>query len=151
MMTRKKTLRIVVVLLLLIFSVTGCAGSHDKLYDNAVKLNCSYRLKQLFMCDDQTGFAISTDNEILFTSNGIEDFSPIKKIENSNSMSEGFLNAAFIDEQTAYIAYLSDDDRNITVEYTNDGGNSWHQTLTEYDEFLGGYDALGSVFEVLCN
>lgn len=146
MMTRKKTLRIVVVLLLLIFGVTGCAGSRDKIYDNAVKLNCPYQLKQLFMCDDQTGFAISTDNEILFTANGIENFSPIKKIENSNSMSEGFLNAAFIDEQTAYIAYLSDDDKNIAVEYTNDGGNSWHQTLIEYGEFLGGYDALGSVY-----
>ena len=146
MMTRKKTLRIVVVLLLLIFSVTGCAGSRDKIYDNVVKLNCPYQLKQISMCDDNTGFGISTDNEILFTTNGVENFVPIKKIENINSMSEGFLNAAFIDEQTAYVAYLSEDNKNITVEYTDDGGNNWHQSLTEYDEFLGGYDALGSVY-----
>lgn len=146
-----RSLGIFIILLLFMFLLTGCADSPDKNYDDVTLLDCSYQLKQIFMYDENTGFGISTDNEILFTKSGIENFVPLKKMEDINSMSEGFLNADFVDEQTIYTAYLADDDQNIAVEYTTDGGSSWNRTLTAYDEFLGGYDSLGKVYLSFAN
>lgn len=97
------------------------------------------------MCDAHTGWAISEDNQVLYTDNGVENFTPIKTLENISSATDGFVNAAFIDAQNAYAAYISEDNTDVIVERTDDGGNTWNKTVVNYAEFLGGCDA-GSVY-----
>ena len=79
--------------------------------------------------------AISLENEILFTNSGVENFFPIKTIRNISQIND-FLNAAFIDEQTVYIAYFPEDNAQLIVEYTNNGGNSWDQTFVTSKELV---------------
>lgn len=48
----------------------------------------------------------------------------LKKIENICDWTDGFVNACFLDKETAYITYFSADGESIIVEHTEDKGNS---------------------------
>ncbi|MCM1039783.1 MAG: glycoside hydrolase [Ruminococcus sp.] len=138
----------VIAAILLVFSclLSGCAGGGSGNEDGVRLLDCPYQLKQIYLYDENTGFGISTDNEVLFTESGIEDFVPVRKIEDIYSLSDSAINASLVDGQTIYVSYLSEADKSIVVEYTTDGGKKWNRTLTTYDEFLGGYDSLGNAY-----
>lgn len=108
-------------------------------------LKCSYPLKQIMMCDAETGWALSIENEILFTQNGIENFKPIKQMTDINEYTDGFMSASFLDEQTAYVTYFAPGNEYLAVEYTRNGGDDWNQTLIKYANYAQICDA-GSAF-----
>lgn len=103
--------------------------------ENGKPAACPFPLKQIYMCNEKNGWGLSMENEILYTENGIENLIPIKKLENTNKASEGFANAVFMDEQTAYVTYFSSDNEHLVVEYTRDCGVNWQQTLIPYTDY----------------
>lgn len=113
-------------------------------------IECPYKLKQLYMCNAKSAWGLSFENEILFTENGLENFKPVKILENINSFTDGYAKVAFINEQLAYITYFSSDNEHLIVEYTADGGNNWHQTLIKYGDYSENCDA-GSIFISFAN
>lgn len=141
----KKICMFFVIVMVLTGCITGCAASTDKTSYTYKQIDSQYQFKQIHMCDVYKGWAITTENEILFTDNGIENFVSIKKFGEINSATEGFLNAAFLDEQTAYVTYFSPDTIHLIVEYTDDAGKNWSQTLVQYDKFADICDA-GSAY-----
>ena len=94
------------------------------------------------MYPEKTGWALSLDNKVLFTENGIEHFEPVRSLENDPYR---FAGAAFIDQQTAYTAYYSSKDNQLIVEHTRDSGVSWQQTLIDFEDYTDICDA-GSIF-----
>lgn len=110
---------------------------------------CPYQLKQLHMCTATSAWGLSFENEILFTENGLENLKPVRTLENVNSP-DGYVNAAFINEQLAYGTYFSTDGEHLIVEYTRDGGNSWDQTPVKYRDYSKNCDA-GSAFICFAN
>lgn len=121
---KKKAIFIIIIL---ISCILGCAKLPQPSF-NYIKIDLPYQLKQIKMYDGFVGWAVSVDNEILFTNSGVENFTSIKTIENI-SQTNDFLSAAFIDKQTVYVAYFAEHNAHLIVEYTNDSGNSWNQTL----------------------
>lgn len=145
---KKKGLHILAAAFILtvgIGTLTGCSASGDNQLIKTAQTDSPYQLKQIYMCDAHTGWAISEDNQVLYTDNGVENFTPIKTLENISSATDGFVNAAFVNAQSAYVAYTSEENKDVIVEYTDDGGSTWNQTTVNYAEFLGGCDA-GSVY-----
>lgn len=124
----------VLIILLLISCILGC-GKSTQIPLNCTKIDLTYPLKQIKMYDDSVGWAISLENEILFTNSGVENFFPIKTIKNISQIND-FLNATFIDEQTVYVTYFSEDNAQLIVEYTNNGGNNWDQTFVTSKELV---------------
>lgn len=107
--------------------------------------SCPYLLKQIYMCDTETGWALSRENEVLFTKEGIQNFQEIKQVTDISSYTDDFINATFIDEYCAYITYFAADNENLVVEYTNDGGVLWEQINIKYGDYAEICDA-GSAF-----
>lgn len=131
-----------IISIIILFScILGCATKIEQPSFDCTPIDSPYHFKQINMFDINVGWGISTDNEILFTNSGMENFISIKSIEGTNKTND-FISADFIDEQTAYVAYFSDDNTHLIVEYTNDGGNSWNQTFVNSNNFA---DA-GSVY-----
>lgn len=131
----------VVLIIILLSFILGCATNIEQPSFNCTPIDSPYQFKQINMFDINVGWGISTENEILFTNSGMENFISIKNIEATNKTND-FISAAFIDEQTAYVAYFSGDNTHLIVEYTNDGGNNWNQTFVNSNNFA---DA-GSVY-----
>ena len=67
--------------------------------------SCPYLLKQIYMCDTETGWALSMENKVLFTEKGIQNFQVVKQVTDISSYTDDFMNAAFVDEYSAYITY----------------------------------------------
>ncbi len=130
-------------LFILFFSLTGCAKSTDKY----VMVDVPYQLKNISMYDANNGWALSMENEILFTDNGIKNFTPIWKFDDLNKAGDYFIDVCFVDAQNVYAAYFSENS-DLTVEYTKDGGDSWQQTMVKWEDDLGNnlLEAGGSVF-----
>lgn len=97
------------------------------------------------MCNAQTGWGLTLENEILFTKNGIENFKPVRTLNDMNHSTDAFESAAFINEQIVYITCFSSDSDELIVEYTRDSGASWQQTLIKYSDYAEICDA-GSAF-----
>lgn len=133
-----------VLILFCCFLLTSCIHKDYK------PIECPYKLKQLYMCTAKTAWGLSSENEILFTDTGLENLKPIRTLENVNSFTDGDVNAAFINEQLAYITYFSSDNEHLIIEYTRDGGNSWQQTLIKYGDYSENCDA-GSIFISFAN
>lgn len=85
-------------------------------------VSCPYSLKQLQLFKSKTGWALSMENEILYTESGIKGFKSVKSLENVHDVYDHFANAVFMDAQTAYVTYFSSDNEHLIVEYTHDGG-----------------------------
>ncbi len=84
-MTSKKELKkifkkLVCLLLALICALhlVSCNSSEPR------SVSCPYPLRQLTMLDEQTGWGLSLENEILFTTNGIENFKTLKSYETAS-------------------------------------------------------------------
>lgn len=108
-------------------------------------LECSYQLKQIEMCDAENGWALTMENEILFTENGVKNFKPIKQVTDINKYTDDFMSAVFPDNKTAYVTYFASDDDHLVVEYTRNSGASWEQTFIKYRDYAEICDA-GSAF-----
>lgn len=126
----------------LIISVTLALTSCNYTCRN---VDCSYQLKQITMCDSLVGWAISKENEVLYTENGVQNFEVVKKAPNIASNSDDFINANFIDEKIAYITYFSSDEDKLVVEFSKDSGKKWEQTYINYKDYAEVSDA-GSAY-----
>lgn len=113
----------IVLIPLYCFLLTSCNHTNYK------PIGCPYELKQLYMCTANSAWGLSFDNEILFTDNGLENFKLIRTFENVNGSTDGYANAAFINEESAYVTYFSSDNEYLIVESTRDCGNSWQQLV----------------------
>lgn len=132
-------------LLVMLACTAGCAANEAPDAGTFAQAETAYRLKQIYMCGPQKGWAVTTANELLFTVEGPEGFAVVRELEEINAQTDGFLNASFVDERTAYLAYFSSDNVHLAVEYTHDGGASWQQTLLDYGAYGDVCDA-GSAY-----
>lgn len=98
-------------------------------------VSCPYPLKQLQLFTNGTGWALSMENEILYTESGIKGFKSVKSLENVHDVYDHFANAVFMDDQTAYVTYFSSDNEHLIIEYTHDGGARWQQTFIDYTDY----------------
>ncbi len=120
-------------------------GDEEREAVDCKAIDSIYTFKQIYMYGEQSGWALTTENELLFTEEGIESFSVVRKIDGINAATDGFLSASFFGGHTAYLAYFPEEDGQLTVEYTNDGGVSWQKTLLDYTGFGSTCDA-GSAY-----
>lgn len=111
---------------------TGCAKSTGKY----VQVDIPYQLKEISMCDTAKGWALTVENEILFTDTGVENFTPVWKCDEISGAGDYFMDVCFVDEQNVYAAYFSKNG-DLTVEYTRDRGESWQQTLVKWEDDSG--------------
>lgn len=123
----RKKMNLLVVLCVCLLS--GCRSQQI----NIAQIDIPYELKEISMCCEEKGWALTAQNEVLFTDSGVEDFAPVRKLDGVSSENDGAVDVCFVDERTVYAAYLSEDG-SLTVEYTKDGGNSWQQTLVNFDD-----------------
>lgn len=137
--------KISMLLFTVLFCISGCSAQNADNIRELGEADSAYRFKQIYMCDEQTGWALTTENEILFTADGIEKFSVVRKIEETDPGTDGFASAAFVSETTGYLAYFSPENAYLAVEYTSDGGASWQETLLDYGSFGDACDA-GSAY-----
>lgn len=88
------------------------ASEMDKVDDTYKKLtistvDLSYSLRKVAMCSTNEGWALSTEDEILFTDSGIENFSVTRQLESVSSLNDGQADLCAVDRQSAYVAYIS--------------------------------------------
>ena len=122
----------------------SAAGGADTASGTYRVFETGYQLKQIAVYEGKR-WALTADNEVLAAENGKEDFRCVRKIEGIFSGTDGFVNACFVDAQTAYAAYFSEDGKRVVVERTSDGGESWKQTPLVYGDYGEVCDA-GSVY-----
>lgn len=124
------------------------ASEMDKADDTYKKLtistvDLSYSLRKVAMCSTNEGWALSTEDEILFTDSGIENFSVARQLESVSSLNDGQADLCTVDRQSAYVAYISEDGR-LLVDYTTDGRDNWKQT--EVTSPGDAFDGSGSAY-----
>ena len=127
----KKT-RLAITFFIIIWCFTGCANSSDKY----AQIDIPYQLKDISMYDTDKGWALTTENEILFTDNGIENFTPVRKFDGISVAGDYFMDVCFVDEKNVYAAYFSENG-DLMVEYTRDGGKNWQQTPVKWEDDSG--------------
>lgn len=110
---------------------------------NISKVDSSYTLSEVAMCNIHEGWGLTTNNELLFTDAGVENFSVVRQFEGASSLNDGLVDICAVDRQTVYAAYISEDCR-VCVESTKNSGSSWHKTLVNLKE--ESVDGSGSVY-----
>ena len=113
--------------------LSGCYGDY-------MEITSPWQFKQVLI-EENFGFSLTTYNEVFCTENGVGEFLPVKKSENICDWTDGFVNACFVDKETAYITYFSADGESIIVEHTEDKGNSWAQMSIQYKNYAEICDA----------
>ena len=131
-------------LLLVSCGLESATGGADAASGTYQEIETGYPLKQIAVSEGKR-WALTADNEVLAAENGKEDFRCVRKIEGMYSGTDGFVYVCFVDAQTAYAAYFSEDGRSVVVERTSDGGESWEQTSLIYGDYGEVCDA-GSVY-----
>lgn len=119
--------------------LSGCAT--DKQSFVLTNTGMEETLKQIEMSDEQKGWALTAENELLHTTSGIENFTGVKTFDKTLQVSGGEISLCAVDENTAYTAYFSMDGENILVEYTTDAGENWKDTEVSYASYGGAYKA----------
>lgn len=119
--------------------LSGCAT--DKQSFVLTNTGMEETLKQIEMSDEQKGWALTAENELLHTTSGIENFICVKTFDKTLPALEGEISLCAVDENTAYTAYFSMDGENILVEYTTDAGENWKDTEVSYASYGGAYKA----------
>lgn len=132
-----KKLMYLLLALICALQLVSCSGSKPR------PVPCSYPLRQLTMLDEKTGWGLSLENEVLFTTDGIEHFETLKRYETASP--DRFVSAAFLDSRTAYTAFFSPDDNQLIIDRTSDSGASWRQTQINFEDYSDICDA-GSLF-----
>ena len=102
-----------------------------------------YSLRKAAMCNTKEGWALSAEDEILFTDSGIENFSVTRQLESVSRLNDGQADLCAVDRQSAYAAYISEEGR-LLVDYTTDGGDNWKQT--EVTSPGDAFDGSGSAY-----
>lgn len=138
---KKMAIKISCILLILVCCLPLVSGGSTE----SPTVFCPYPLRQLTMYNEKTGWGLSLENEVLFTENGIGHFEPVRRLEQIDTASDRFASAAFIDQQTAYAAYYSMENKQIIVEHTKDSGASWQQTFLDFGDYTDICNA-GSIF-----
>lgn len=93
------------------------------------QLECSYLLKQIDLWDSQVGWAVTKENEVLYTQNGIENFQVVKKVTDIDASTEGFLSAALIDEWNAYFVRGTDAGQcDVSLRYLKQSRNRFYKS-----------------------
>lgn len=123
--------KLITILLILLCALPLVSGSSERFSP----VSCPYPLKQLQLFNSQTGWALSMENEILYTESGIKGFKCVKSLENIDDVYDHFANAVFMDEQTAFVTYFSSDNAHLIIEYTHDRGARWQQTFIDYTDY----------------
>ena len=119
--------------------LSGCAA--DKNSFVLTNTGMEENLKQIVMSDEQKGWVLTAENELLHTTSGIENFTCVKTFDKTLPVSEGEISLCAVDENTAYTAYFSMNGENILVEYTTDAGKNWKGTEVSYASYGGAYKA----------
>lgn len=134
MRRNQRSTRILLFFVLLFIAVVIIAGKYKNQYKiEPILENNTY--KQLQMCNENVGWAITEDNQILYTTKGYENFHPVRQIEKVDVVSNNYMYGEFFDESTAYIVYFSETGTKIVIEYTLNAGNSWHYTSIEHGNY----------------
>lgn len=127
----------------IVAGLTGC-GSKDSSYA-CTPVDASYQLKQIYILDGQKGWALSSQNELLFTEDGVENFVLVKDIAEEAGGKDASVGIFPEDESTVHVAYIAPDRQAIVVESTFDAGTNWSQTVAgETDDAL--YEDDGTLF-----
>ena len=95
-------------LLLVSCGLESATGGADAASGTYQEIETGYPLKQIAVSEGKR-WALTADNEVLAAENGKEDFRCVRKIEGIYSGTDGFVNVCFVDAQTAYAAYFSED------------------------------------------
>ena len=106
---------------------------------NIERIEDNRTYKQFQMCNENVGWALTDENEILYTNTGYENFYVVRQVENLDMVTNNFMYADFVNESTAYIAYFSETSTKIIIEYTLNSGNSWHHSSIEHNNFGRSY------------
>lgn len=97
--------------------------------------------KGLVMFDSDNGWLLTQENEVQRTTSGLAGFTTVHTVPAAR-LSDGFAEACFLDENTAYTVSYAEDAAELRIIYTRDGGASWQETEVSY-EGLGG---IGSAY-----
>ena len=81
------------------------------------------------------GWAVTQNNEILYTQEGCNNFYNVRKIEATNVTTENYLYANFISPTTAYIVYFSENGTKVMIEHTDNAGQSWHHSSVNHKDY----------------
>jgi photosystem II stability/assembly factor-like uncharacterized protein len=147
---------IIAILLSCIFGISGCSAKNtvlnerdDNTANESMQTDTETKmqevsgniglLKQINMFDQQTGWALTSENEVLYTNGGVDYFQSVHKVETADQNTYNFVNACFVDKITMYLVYFLGE--NIVVESTMDAGQSWKQVLLPYKEYGGAGEA----------
>lgn len=140
------SLAITTILLSCIFAISGCSDKNNTV-NESMKTDSESKskmeevrgqiglLKQITMFDKKTGWALTAENEVLYTSSGTDNFQGVHKVEKANQNTDYFVNACFLNKKSASLVFFSGE--NIVVESTMDAGQSWKQVLVPYKEYGG--------------
>lgn len=107
--------------------------------------NSKYQLKQIEMLDEQCGWGITVENELVYTQAGLSGFSVRKSFDGISRTTDGFLHADFVGNHIAYVTYYEDGTQELVVEYTSNQGESWQKTKIPYKDYAKVSDA-GSAY-----
>lgn len=125
--------------------LTGCDKKAESPLLSCNQINNAYQFKQIFMSDIRKGWALTPENEVLFTDSGTDDFVSVRKIEDINIKANSSANACFVNDHTAYLSYFSADEKQIVIDCTHDGGKNWVQSFISCEDYDNICDA-GSVY-----
>lgn len=148
------SLAITTILLICIFGINGCSAKNNTVSvpmeaDTEIKMqevsSQIGSLKQITMFDQKKGWALTSENEVLYTDSGIDNFQSVHKVETVDQNTDYFVNACFLNKKTAYLVFFSGE--NIVVESTMDAGQSWKQVLVPYKEYGGANEAFISFID----
>lgn len=137
-----------VVCIFMLWILSGCAATGNGSVHTCSEIDSPYPLKQIAMFGNTIGWGLSLNNEVCYTERGISGLSVLKKIENIYPDSDGFVNAFFLNESTAYFSYFTFDGLYINVSYTMDAGKNWEDTQIPFQKYTqwGGCNTIYTSF-----
>ena len=122
-----------------------CACSSEKRISKSVQSKLDSNLnsmKEISMLDADTGWALTTENEVFHTENGVEQFQRVHKVETADAITDYFVDACFLNESSMYLAYFSSG--NVVLESTTDAGKNWNQSIISYQQYGSAYQVFVS-------
>ena len=128
-MSEKIRIFLVLTIAVTIAALSGCSGTAQEAEapSACTEISVPWRLKQIAL-DGDAGWALTLEEEILQTDQGIGEFGPVRKTEELCGGPDAFIAADFVDHETAFLTYFSEDGKDMVIDRTQDGGQSWEQT-----------------------
>lgn len=141
----------------LMLSISGCGPALPGQQQTGVQLDSEYELRLISMFDSDTGWAVSSENEILYTESGAGKFTVVRYLTGPGV--EDFISIDAVSDKSVYVLYFTDSAK-LVVDYTQDAGETWQQTLVEYGEYTDvggagsayiGFEEEGSGYLLYCS